>query len=276
MNTLFATPGAGNTVQTGTDTHPILMIDSIHEAEFEAFILVAYGRPMMQNDYPAGAAICPVLVSLLELAHCFQSPPTVTHAVQMIKIRCWDFHPAQLICLSYKHSTRVWYELAFSRLVSMDLRSLNAEQVEWLGFDMYVVVARLKEAMDRQRRILASDPPLFEADPDPKGGSVFDVNRGIPHSRECTNHPGCAQDWYTAWWCGMARFLLDGHCALSYTESIRQFQLMEFGNMNPLCRLKMFDAIRDDEGNGHKYGMLDEATKELMQGITVTPMEDDF
>ncbi|KAJ6451357.1 hypothetical protein C8R47DRAFT_1229880 [Mycena vitilis] len=127
------------------------------------------------------------------------------------------------------------------------------------------LVAQLLEQLPT--KLSQSFEPLFLTPPAPVA-----LLLKLSQSLACVD----TEDWYTVWWCGMARFLLDGHCALSYTESMRQFQLMEFGNMNPLCRLKMFEAIRDDNGNGHKYGMLDEATKELMQGITVTPMEDDF
>ncbi|KAJ7629234.1 hypothetical protein DFH06DRAFT_1141232 [Mycena polygramma] len=271
------------------------MIDVIHEREFEAFVLVIYGRPLEENQYPAGKEVVPLLLDLLWLADYFQSPPTYTHVVQMIKLRSWSFPAAQLVSLSYKYKTKVWFVGAFDRLVATDLRALTAQDLEWLDFSLYVVLARLKEAVDQHRRILAAEPPLFEADPEPEPEaeseseepSIYDTffgkrpvdstNPGIPHSRDCTDHTTCAQDWYTAWWHGMGRFLQDGRTPLTYTDAMRQFEKMEFGNMNLACRIKIFESIRLEKGNNYVYAMVQETCKELMKeikGVQLTEYED--
>ncbi|KAJ6507122.1 hypothetical protein C8R47DRAFT_1209064 [Mycena vitilis] len=65
-----------------------------------------------------------------------------------------------------------------------------------------------------------------------------------------------------------------GHQAIA---ALRASIKMEFGNMNLACRVKIFESIGLEKGNGHVYAMVMETCKELMKeikGVQLTEYED--
>ncbi|KAJ7621639.1 hypothetical protein DFH06DRAFT_1143649 [Mycena polygramma] len=247
LKDLFLAPGPGGALQASSDENPIAMVPSVKEAEFEAFVLLAYGRPMTPAQYPRGALAVPMLMALLELGHYLLS-----------------FPPALLIHICFKYGTKMFFDTAFHKLATGSLRDLTLQDVEWLDLSVYSALARLMEGMQEHRCILAAEPPEFD-----KKGIV-----GPPHTSDCKDNARCAEDWGRTWWNGMARFLLDGKNPLTYTESMDQFKRMDFGDMNAGCRYAMFDFVDSEVGNKHGYAMLAKVTAELMKRIRVVEPDD--
>ncbi|KAJ7683338.1 hypothetical protein B0H17DRAFT_1205203 [Mycena rosella] len=232
---MFQTPGPTNGVKkTSFDTTPITLIDSVLVSEFDIFVSLAYGRPPRADQWPKGSEANPVLLRLLELSRYFMSQPARELALHVIKTRSFYFPPAQLIHLSYEYQTKVLFATAFQQLASSSLRELKPADIQWMGYPVYVALARLKEAMQQHRSILAAEAP--EIDP----------IRG--HSSECENKAACARDWHAAWWNG-------------------RFERMEVGEMNPKCRLKMMGIVNGGEGNSHGFDLISGVTEQLMGGI---------
>ncbi|KAJ7736623.1 hypothetical protein B0H14DRAFT_2408323, partial [Mycena olivaceomarginata] len=101
-----------------------------------------------------------------------------------------------------------------------------------IGFMVYVALSRLKEAIWQHKCILASEEPEF----DPVDGPA--------HSPDCIDNDVCAGDWHAVWWNGMGRFLFDGRNPLTWTDSLQQFERMEFGQMHPGCVLIALESVR--------------------------------
>ena len=113
------------------------------------------------------------------------SQPTRELALHVIKTRSFYFPPAQLIHLSYEYRTRTLFATAFQRLASSALRDLTPEDVEWMGIGVYVALARLKEAVQQHRAILAAEEP--------------EIHPIHGHSPDCGDKTACAQDWHSVW-----------------------------------------------------------------------------
>ncbi|KAJ7463082.1 hypothetical protein B0H11DRAFT_2241045 [Mycena galericulata] len=156
---MFQTPGASNSKQTSSDSAPIPIIDTFQETEFEAYVSLAYGRPPRADQWPKGSDANALLLRLLELSRYLLSLPTRELVLNAIRSRCFYFAPAQLIHISYEYQTKTLFAAAFQRLASSSLRDLKKQDFEWMGFEVYVALARLKEAIEQHRRILAAEAP---------------------------------------------------------------------------------------------------------------------
>ena len=137
--------------------------------------------------------------------------------------------------------------------------------MDLIGLPVYVGLARLLEAIQEHRHILAVEEPQFR-DKEPLFGT-FNVNEATPNSPSCRDNKGCAADWHQAWWNGMGRFLLDGRKPLTWTDSFEQFKEFEFGRMHAACISRMLDRAGKAEGNTHIFMMVDQVAAQLMEKI---------
>ncbi|KAJ6526085.1 hypothetical protein B0H19DRAFT_1084691 [Mycena capillaripes] len=191
----------------------------------------------------------------MKLSQYFLSQPTRELALGVMRNRSWHFRPAEVIHISYRYHTKVLFAVAFQRLVTSRLRDFTGRDVDWMGLRIYVTVARLKEAIQQHRCILAAEAP------------EFDLLNGVAHSPDCRDHDSCSRDWHATWWNGMGRFLLDGRNPLTWTDAMQQFEHLNFGEMNPTCLMNMLDVVRTEDSNSHVYQMIDRVSEELMAGI---------
>jgi hypothetical protein len=220
-----------------------------------------YSRFVKADVWPRGDAANELLLRLLELSRYFMSPQTRALALAHIKARSFYFRPAKLIEISYEYQTKTLFPAAFQHLATTSLRALRKEDVNMMGISVYVALARLKEAIQEHCCILAAEPPKF----DPNGPR---------HHSTCIDNTACARDWHAVWWNGMGRFLLDGRNPLTWAESVKQFERLEIGEMNPLCHSTMITLVHEGEGNGHIYGLISAATDKLMGDVEIVPEEE--
>ncbi|KAJ6497290.1 hypothetical protein C8R45DRAFT_1128887 [Mycena sanguinolenta] len=261
---LLRAPGPDNKKQMSSEEHPIVLINA-ENAEFEIFVALAYGRPPKENGWDRGSSSIPSLLRLLELARYFISPATKRVALSHLKTRAFHVHPAQLIHISFTHGAKLLFETAFRRLVLLDLRELTDQHVVWLGFKVYVALARLKEAIQQQRCILAAEGPQFRKTP---------RGEGPAHGATCTDNNSCGEDWHCVGWNGIGRFMLDGRNPQTWADSVQQFEDFEFGRMNPQCVKTMLDKVRGGGGYGHVFDMIDGVAAQLMRDIVEQDEED--
>ncbi|KAJ6479153.1 hypothetical protein C8R45DRAFT_832985, partial [Mycena sanguinolenta] len=196
-----------------------------------------------------------LLLCLLELSRYFMSSSTRVLALTNIKQRYWRFPAAQLIYLCYEYGTKTLFSMAFQRLVALPLRSLTQTDLEWLGFPVYVALARVKEAIQEHKCIMAAEEPVFSRD-------------HRPHSPDCHDNAACSEDWHCAWWNGIGRPLLDGRNPLTWTDAVQQFfEMRDFGRMNESCKAVMFTVVNHATANSHIYEMTDVAIRRLTAHI---------
>jgi hypothetical protein len=99
---------------------------------------------------------------------------------------------------------------------------------------VFVVVAQLRDILEEHRRIIAAEPPSI-----------------VKHAEDCTNAQDCSRDWYTVWWSGMGRMLLDGRNPLSFEEALKRFEHLQFGEMAEGCKAEMLSIVK--EGTPSRY-----------------------
>ncbi|KAJ7637977.1 hypothetical protein DFH06DRAFT_1002009, partial [Mycena polygramma] len=196
----------------------------------------------------------------------FISQATRDLALNVIRSRAWYFPPVQRIVISFEYQTRLLFSIAFRDLVSEPLRKLTADDMDRLGFYMYSAIARLKEAIQEHRCILAAEEPQFDDD--------------NPHCPSCSDNDRCANDWQQSWWNGIGRFFTDGRASLTWTDAVAQFRRLDFGDMNADCLAKMMELVKGDsesgvDGNAHIYDMIQAVEDELFGGIVESVLQED-
>ncbi|KAJ6462902.1 hypothetical protein C8R45DRAFT_1107971 [Mycena sanguinolenta] len=264
LRDLCRVPGPNLSKQKSSDEAPIVLINA-EPAEFEIFVALAYGRPPKVDHWVKGYDSIPPLLRLLELGRYFISPATKEIALSHLKPRSLYLPPAQLIHISFTYGVQFLFGPAFMRLVMMDLRDLTDQHVEWIGLRVYVALARLKEAIQQHRCILATEEPQFRK----KTG-----DESPAHSAACTGYSGCEEDWHCAWWNGMGRFLLDGREPQTWTDSLRRFEDFKFGRMHPDCVKIMFEKVTGAGGYGHIFDMINSVAAQL-KGEIVEQVDED-
>ncbi|KAF7361486.1 hypothetical protein MSAN_01181900 [Mycena sanguinolenta] len=261
---LCKAPGPGGTPQESSEAEPISLIQ-VDNAEFEIFLSIAYGRPPKAESWPHGSAAVPSLLRLLELARYYLSPATKEFVFEVLWTRRHYIPAAKLVNIGLVYGSKPLFKCGFGALASMRLRDLTSLDVDLIGLEVYVALARLIEALQEHRHILAAEEPQFRDGVQQLGN--FDGNDTPAHSPSCRDNEACAVDWHQAWWNGMGRFLLDGREPLTWTDSFDQFKGFEFGRMDPLCISRMLARVKKADGNGHMFTMVDQVAAKLMEKI---------
>jgi len=70
-------------------------------------------------------------------------------------------HPAHRLEVSRMYEIEVWVKPAFEALVRMELRHVSMEDVNRIGFTMYVILAKAHKAIDNRRKLIAAVPPAM-------------------------------------------------------------------------------------------------------------------
>jgi hypothetical protein len=169
-----------------------------------------------------------VLSDALWISDFIIAPALRAFALHSIESRKWHFQPADLLYVSRTFKTKRFFVHAFERLVGMHIWEISDEDIHKMGFSVFIAAVRAMAVQTEHRHIVACEPPPV-----------------LNHSNECQNPLQCADDWRAVWWNGMARFLLDGRNPLTFNESFKRFQVLQFGAVSEGCKQAMFSLIQD-------------------------------
>ncbi|KAJ6458267.1 hypothetical protein C8R45DRAFT_1110177 [Mycena sanguinolenta] len=194
---LCKAPGPKETTQVSSDENPICLVN-VEEGEFEIFCALAYGRPPRAKQWETGSRAIPALLRLLEFGQYFMSAGTKEHALGMLRGRSYFLPAAQLVHIGFHYGSKTLFDLGFRMLVTVPLRELTDQHLNWMGFRAYVALARLKEAIQQHRFILASEKPQFHTAESSFGS--FILHESVVHSPLCANNQECGEDWHAVWW----------------------------------------------------------------------------
>jgi len=70
-----------------------------------------------------------------------------------------------------------------------------------MGIEVYIVLVQAKAILDDYRHKVTERPPVMQ------------------HASDCQNRQGCTEDWWSIWWNGMGRLLLDSHNPQPFGEA---------------------------------------------------------
>lgn len=151
---------------------------------------------------------------MFNLCRKFQCDKICSRLVAAVIQYPYALHPAERIWIAREFSVVGLMHSALSTMMEIPLFEITEEHCRLMGWDIYRIVTRLKEASDIHRRIVACEPPK------------------LTHRGDCLNPKLCEEHWRGTWWNGMGRFLMDGRTKLSFEEAVKRFVLMSFGEMN--------------------------------------------
>ena len=94
-----------------------------------------------------------------------------------------------------------------------------------MGFRVYVILAKAKEAMERERKLTSAYPPP------------------MTESWECEKHDKCRTVWKEIWWKKVARQLLHPTKPLLFHETVGYISGIEHSGMTPSCKTMMLEKV---------------------------------
>lgn len=137
-------------------------------------------------------------------------------------------HPARRLELSRMYQINAWVKPAFEALVRMELRSLPSSDVNRIGFTAYVILAKAREAIDYQRKLVAAVPHTMT----------------FTESYKCAEHDRCKESWNKTWWRKLGKQLLHPTKPLALNGALDFLERTKHDDMTPCCKVDMMEEMR--------------------------------
>jgi hypothetical protein len=116
-----------------------------------------------------------------------------------------------------------WLSPAIKGLMDVPLRSLTDVDATRLGLKVYSIIARAKEMLEAERRLIAAFPPPLSDD------TAF-------RSWTCADHGTCRRVWRNVWWSSIARTILHPNNPLPLEDGITCILTTPFSGMTDECK----------------------------------------
>ncbi|KAI0697420.1 hypothetical protein C8T65DRAFT_743210 [Cerioporus squamosus] len=209
-----------------TDDNPIVL-PQLTEKEFEHYLDFVYQGHMLP-PHPLQK-----LVDVLKVSTQWEVDDGRTWAIHHLEHT--ENVPASLrLRLALRYEVPQWVEPAFRDLVfNVPVSHLKRDDLASIGYPVYALITKVKEAIDRERRVLAHLPPELNT-----------------HDPTCANNARCAMIWRETWWMKIGRRLLDPDpkVELTFAAGPDAVRNVEWTGMTAGCREKMVMAVTGGQG----------------------------
>lgn len=148
--------------------------------------------------------------------------------------------PARRIELARMFSIHDWVRPAMSALLKTELVNLGDADQQMLGQKVYSTLAKARERLERERKLVAAMPPPMD----------------IAESWECHSHDQCRAVWKDVWWRVIAKEVLHPTKPLPFSEAPDLVARTDFKGMTPSCKEDMVAVVRAKGFQG-EAGILD-------------------
>jgi hypothetical protein len=142
-----------------------------------------------------------------------------------------DMRPARRIELARMFSIHDWVRPAVTTLLRMEMADLSDVDQQQLGPRVYSVLAKAREKLERERKLVAAMPPPMK----------------VAESWECRSHEQCKAVWKEVWWRVIAKEILHPTRPLPFSEAPDLIARTEFKGMTLSCKQ---DIIGEVQANG--------------------------
>ncbi|KAH7903830.1 hypothetical protein BJ138DRAFT_1189012 [Hygrophoropsis aurantiaca] len=193
-------------------------------------------HPMAKPSYPER-----FLVNILMLSTMWDIPSGRQFAIACLDIL--NLHPARQIELSRMFGIDEWVSTAFEDLIKLDLTTLSEDQERMIGFKTYIILAKAKEFVEHERKLIASIPPPM----------------AFVQSFECEHHDDCRTAWKELWWKKVARSLLHPRAPMVLETGVTYVEQLEFEGMSACCKADMVEVIKQRNAFGIVEKVVEEA-----------------
>ncbi len=138
-------------------------------------------------------------------------------------------HPALRLRLGRQYNITAWIRPALDSLVRQSLASLKPIHTEWLGYNSYQIIARTREALEGEYKLLACTP----------------MDNTKLRGPDCTTHQMCVNTWRADWRKHIGQRIL--HPQWSYRLDLEDVEealkALEFAGMDSECRLAAVKGV---------------------------------
>lgn len=247
---MFSIPKPSKQLDTGVpivtegkvDTCPIVLGD-VEVQTFDMYVEHLFGRPRPGSSYSHAE-----LKDFLHFCDKYQCEMTRKFVINRINAAKFGFHPADILNLGLQYQIKDFFIFGFNQLLDIPLTQITKEHRGLMGHDAFIGLVYSKALLDEHSRIVAAEEPQI-----------------LSHADGCQDPLACEEDWHSAWWNGMGRFLLDGRNPQPYYEAVKRFKEFDFGRVNHGCKLLMFSII--DRGEAFDYA--DNFISDICQRLAV-------
>ena len=102
-----------------------------------------------------------------------------------------------------------WVTPAVQELLRTSLSSLSNDNLDHINIHLYSIIAKAKEAIEKQHKLIAACPPFLPKDTDDY------------QTAWCVSHATCAKVWADTWWKVEAQSILHPLMPLDLTSGNR-------------------------------------------------------
>jgi hypothetical protein len=136
--------------------------------------------------------------------------------------------------LAKYYEMRVWVAPAVRELLRTPLNSLSNGDLDHMNIRLYSIIAKAKEAIEKQRKLIAACPPSL-----PKDSQDF-------QTAWCASHAICAKVWADMWWKVVARSILHPLKPLEIHTIVEFLRSIEHRGMSLPCKEDMLRRLQSD------------------------------
>jgi hypothetical protein len=178
-----------------------------------------------------------LLTNILKLSNKWEITEGQEYAILFLREQVMD--AAHRLELSRMFGIDEWVKPAFNELVQKNLTSLSINDVNRIGFTTYTILAKAREAIDQQRKLIAAVPPAM----------VF------LESYKCLDHDKCKASWKETWWRKLGKQLVHPSKPLALSEVMDFLEQTKFPDMMDCCKKDMLTELQKPGGAVTKFNM---------------------
>ena len=100
-----------------------------------------------------------VLIDALWISDFIIAPASRAFALHSIDSRKWHYQPADLLYISHAFKMKRFFVHAFERLVGMQIWEISDEDIQKMGFSVFIASVRAMAVQTEHPHIVACKPP---------------------------------------------------------------------------------------------------------------------
>ncbi|KAG6913414.1 hypothetical protein DXG01_007016 [Tephrocybe rancida] len=199
LNDIFALPQSF--ANEGTESNPIFL-PGLTSAEFEDYI---GWQQNLKRPSPIGTERELYLCNVLKVCHLWNVEHGQEYAIS--ELNMMRLPAPRMLQLGGRFSVRQWIVGAMETLLTTPFLILTDVNFEEIGLKVLSILAKSREAMEKERRIIALTPPH---------------SSDMPAGYGCYNHSSCKKIWVDIWFKRISMDILHPHTPLPFAQVLQR------------------------------------------------------
>ncbi|KAJ7149102.1 hypothetical protein C8R46DRAFT_1044373 [Mycena filopes] len=231
MGSILSIPQAkalNDPTREGTENYPLFLPGTSVE-EFNDFLYWLYRAEWepFGGDNNAKERIC---THLLKVSDMWAIRAGKVYAISVLEKM--DLPASRRLELAGKFTIADWVQPAVKKILNQNLSTLNDNDICAMGWKVYSILVKAKEALDAETRRTAFVPPAMSKDP----------------AWECKEHSSCLSVWPKLWFDKIGRELLHADRAIQLNQiagKVVKDDAFKHPRLSESCRIDMISHCLD-------------------------------